>query len=324
VTRLRLGLIGCGGIARDVHLRNARRLRGVEVVALADPSASALAAAGALAPRAGLHADAADLLSRDDVDAVVVCAATASHAALALAALESGRHLYLEKPVTLTVEDGERVVAAARAAGVVAAVGFNRRFHPLVREARRRLHDGELGPVVRARTVFAEPAPAAGRPPWKLRRDTGGGAPLLLSLHHVDLLRFLLGGEAVAVGGAIRSIESEHDDCDLEFRFDGCDALVACSFVRPRGDEIELEDARGRLLRLSRYEGTLSLDGRPLLALPLLGPRLRAALRRTGDVSYRAALAAFLARVRGADVELPTLEDGLASLRAVLAAERLA
>ena len=321
---LRLGVIGCGAIARNVHLRNARRLRGVEVVALADPSSAALEAAGRLAPRAGLHDNADALLARQDVDAVLVSAASSSHAMLAIAVLEGGRHLYLEKPVALTVADGERVAAAARAAPVVAAIGFNRRFHPLVLEARRRLRDGTLGAVVAVRTEFSEPAGAEPRPEWKKRRVAGGGAPLQLALHHVDLLRFLLGSEPVAVGAEIRSVESEDDTAALHFRFDECEVVVECSSVRPRCDQLELVDGDGRALRVSRYDGVVTVSGRPVLTRRLVGPLARAALGRSGDLSYLPALRAFVERVGGRSIALPTVDDGLASLRAILSAELLA
>lgn len=321
---LRLGVVGCGNIAVLVHLRSARRLPAVDVVALADPSSAALGRAARLAPAATRHASVDDLLDEPGVDAVLVATPSAAHADTAVATLESGRHLYLEKPVGVTLGEGERVAAAASQAGVVSAVGFNRRFHPLLVGAAKALRTGSIGPPVRVRASFAEPPGDGSMPEWKQHRATGGGAPLDLASHQVDLCRWLTGAEPVAVAATLRSVRSEHDDATLVYAFGDCQAILECSFVQPRCDELELEDETGRTLRVSRYAGRLLLSGRPVRTRATSSARARVLLGRFGDLSYRAALAAFAARVRGGDVSLPTLDDGLASLRAIVEAEAIA
>ena len=96
---VRLGVVGCGAIAVSVHLRNARRIPGVEVTAIADPADDARVAAGRLAPRAVQLESPGDVMGCTDVDAVVVATPSATHTELALSALAAGKHLYLEKPV---------------------------------------------------------------------------------------------------------------------------------------------------------------------------------------------------------------------------------
>lgn len=321
---VRLAVVGCGAIAVHAHLRNARTLPGVELVGLVDPAPEALARAGAIAPAAATHATLAGLLgSSPPPDAVLVASPSGAHADDALAVLAAGCHLYLEKPIATTVEDGERVLAAARAAGVVAVIGFNRRVHPLVLEASRQLAEQRLAAeVTHATTAFCEPADAL--PGWKRSRATGGGAPLDLASHHVDLLRHLLGAEAVGVGGTVASQRSELDDCTLRFSLGDVAAEVTCSFTRPREDRVELHGGDGPVLELDRYRGVLRVRGRTLVTPALLRLRLRTRLRPYPDPSYRPALAAFLDAVRGRDSRAPTLADGLASLRAVVDAERRA
>ncbi len=320
---MRLGLAGCGAIATLVHLRSARALDGVEVVALADPDQAACARAARFAPAASHHLSVDALLAGSSVDAVVVCTPSGIHASGALSVLRAERHLYLEKPIAASLEEAEEVARIARATGVVAAMGFNRRFHPLVIEARHRLAaDGIAEEVTHAETVFSEPLePVAG---WKRLRSAGGGAPLDLATHHVDLLRHLLGRDAVGIGGRLRSCVSELDDCELRFALGEVTATVACSFLQPRQDRIELHGTRGALLVVDRYEGRLEVRSRPVRTRALTSLRLRAMARRTGDVSYRPALAAFVSAVRGHETTLPTIADGLASLRAIVGAEELA
>lgn len=93
--------------------------------------------------------DSYEAILRDPtIDAVVLATPHSQHEAQALAALAAGKHLFVEKPLTLEHESAQRVAAAAAKAGLVLAVGLNRRFHPSVCELRARVRDGRLGRVV--------------------------------------------------------------------------------------------------------------------------------------------------------------------------------
>jgi len=323
VQLVRVGAIGCGSIARTVHLPVLTRTAGVAITALADPDPASLAAAGRLAPNAARCSDADELLARDDVDAVLVTAPSGLHAELAVAVAEAGRHLYLEKPLATSLADGERVVAAARAAGIVAGIGFNRRFHPAIRRARSVVLAGGIGRVSRVRTTFTDPG--LNLPAWKLVRADGGGALLDLASHHVDLLRFLLDAEVENVTASVTSSRSEHDGAVLRLGLsDGAEAVIEVGFRAPQEDALELAGSLGAI-RIDRHRGSVQRrPGRLAPTTELLLLRIRLAVRPSSDPSYAAALRAFVARVRGADVALPTLDDGLASLAVVLAAEEAA
>ena len=320
---VRVGVIGCGTIARAVHLPVLLRTARVAVAALADPDPTALETAGRATPGAALCRDAGGLLARDDLDAVVVTAPSGHHAALALAVAGSGRHLYLEKPLATTRADGEAVVEAAKTAGIVAAIGFNRRFHPAILRARSVVRAGGIGRVTNVRATFTEPT--GEQPAWKLARAGGGGALLDLASHHVDLVRFLLDTEVEEIAATVTSRQSEHDDAILRLRLaGGAEAELEVGFRAPKADTIELTGSLGAI-RVDRHAGRVTKrPGRlaPNGALGLL--RLRLLVRPESDPSYALALRAFVACVRGEDVELPTLEDGLASLAVVLAAEETA
>jgi predicted dehydrogenase len=279
-----------------------RRTPGATLVAVADPSDAARAAAARLAPGADVYDDLASLLGSGRVDAVVVCAPSALHGPIALDVLEAGKHLYLEKPLAIDREGAERAAAAASGSGVVSAIGFNRRFHPAYLRLRNSLAEGGTGELRELRTRFCEPV-AGSLPSWKRERQTGGGALLDLASHHVDLVRFVAGDEVALESASIRSLVSEHDEAELVLRLaSGARAVIEVAFHGVRADVIEARCA-GRTLRADRHAG------------------LRSRLRPGWDPSYRFALRAFVDRVRGAPVLLPTLEDGLRSLEVVLAAE---
>ena len=228
---LRLGVVGCGAIASLVHLRSARAFEDVEVVGLADPLPSALERGARLAPAAALFESVEELMAGCAPDAVVVASPSSTHAEVASVVLASGAHLYLEKPIAADLASAEALAARAADAGTVAAVGFNRRFHPVVLQAQRLIATGCMSEIVEIETMFAEPHDVATMPAWKTSRRSGGGAPLDLGSHHVDLARLLLGRDLEAVGGEARSLHSDLDDCSLTFRADACRVTVGCSFA---------------------------------------------------------------------------------------------
>jgi predicted dehydrogenase len=138
LVRLRVGVVGGGLIAQAMHLPYLRLLSDrFETVALADPSARVRAG---VARRFGIsttYPGHGELLQRTDLDAVLICAPAAAHAETALAALDAGVHVFVEKPMCLTVAAADDIVKAAREAGRVVQVGYMNRFDP----AYERMHD---------------------------------------------------------------------------------------------------------------------------------------------------------------------------------------
>jgi len=327
---VRVGVVGCGMLARSVHLPNLARMQGVEVIALADTEAAGLAAAGQLAPRASHHSAPDGLLAREDVEAVLISTPPATHADLALAALAAGKHVYVEKPLATSLADAERLLAAWRATGLVGMVGFTYRFHRLVVEARERLRGGAIGEIVAARSVFS-----TGRhdlPAWKRSAATGGGPLLDLVSHDADLVRFVLGREVrevFATGGA----GEDPDTVSLLLRIDGgIPVQLQASLGSVEEAVLEVYGRTGMVavdryaslrLRLSgigaRGPGTRLAGGAAELArLPYLLSKLHAP---AGEPAFRAALEAFAAAVRGSGPAEPDLLDGFRSLAVVAAAE---
>jgi myo-inositol 2-dehydrogenase/D-chiro-inositol 1-dehydrogenase len=329
--RLRFGLVGCGAIASYAHLRVLRGLAGAELVGVADPDPDARARARRLA-RVTVHDRSGDLLGRDDVDAVVICAPTPVHAELGVAAAAAGKHFYVEKPLATSSEEAGEVLAAAARAGVVGAVGFNRRLHPLYEQARRTLHAGRIGPVRAVLMAFCEPKPADAMPRWMLRRETGGGVLLDLASHHFDSLRWFLDDEIGDVRATIRSEQSEDDTASVQLSMrNGVAVQGFFSFRAGHADYLEFVGEQGTL-RVDRYRSNLELRLRRrrgygifrAWALPspdVASWRLQRPFRRVREVSFRRSLEAYVDLVRGRPRGLATLEDGLRSLEAVLAAE---
>jgi predicted dehydrogenase len=323
---VRIGLLGCGAVACDQHLPALRRMMGAVVVGLADPDPAARDRAARLAPGADVHPDAGELLGRSDVDAVVIAAPTPLHAELAVAAARSGKHVYVEKPLATSEAEANRVLEEVARSGVTATVGFNRRRHPVYEQARRLLDAGRIGDVRLVQTAFCEPVDLHELPEWKRTRAAGGGVLLDLASHHFDLVRWFLNAEIEVVQARTRSGRSEQDEAWTELSTStGAEVQSLFSYRAAHADFIEFFGERGRL-RVDRHRGALVVH-RPRRS----GYGIRrdwspsaGRLLRRGDPSYGRALGAFVQRLNGAQVETPSLEDGLRSLQAVLAAERLA
>jgi predicted dehydrogenase len=127
--KLRVGIVGCGEVTQTIHLPTLLRLRDhFEVTALCDISGKVRAGVGAQVPWASQHADGESLLQQSHVDAVLVANPHALHAETALCALAAGKHVLVEKPLCTSIEEADRLEAAARASGAVVQVGYMRRY----------------------------------------------------------------------------------------------------------------------------------------------------------------------------------------------------
>jgi myo-inositol 2-dehydrogenase / D-chiro-inositol 1-dehydrogenase len=332
---LRIGLIGCGHMGRFVHLNILRRLPQVEVVALAESDAQRRKAASRKVPRAAAFADYHELLDRSEIDATVICLPNALHAEAATAALQSGKHLYLEKPIAINLDDGRKLLEVWRRSGRVAMIGFSYRFNPLHQQVRRHIQAGRLGELIAVRSVFT--TPPRRMPEWKQRRASGGGALLDLASHHVDLVRFWFDQRPLEVHATIKSERVEADTATLELRF--ANGLVIQSFFSMSSvddDRFEIYGRNGKL-SLDRYNSwavqITSLTRSPSAfhrfsqAVAWL-PRSRFAISKlfaqANEPSFAAALAHFVTAARNGSPASPDFEDGFQSLAVIIAAEESA
>ncbi len=334
-TPLKVGLIGCGSIAQLVHLNILTGLAEVGLVALAEPDPQRRHAASRRAPAAVACASYQELLALPQVEAVVICLPNALHAEAAVAALEQGKHVYLEKPLAVSLDEGRRVLAAWRRAGVVGMIGFNLRFQPLFQTAKQHLQSGRLGELVGARSTRSSVTQTL--PSWKYHRQSGGGVLLDLASHHIDLLYFLFGQAVRAVFAELRSQRSEDDSAMLQLRL--ADGLVVQSLFslnaveedrfevygqagklmvdRYLSLEVEVLDATRKFSRSSRLLGKLhALVRTPSLLGKIVAPRR--------EPSYRAALAHFVRAARAGRPTSPDFWDGYRSLAVIAAAEESA
>jgi myo-inositol 2-dehydrogenase/D-chiro-inositol 1-dehydrogenase len=192
MTPLAVGIIGAGWIARR-HAPAIDAADGVDLVAVCDAELSR-AEAIAAPRRARSYGDWTDMLEGERLDALWVCTPPLLHREPAVAALDRGIHVYLEKPIARTVADGEAIAATAARADAICMVGYQ--WHAselldLVREAT----SGQTIGLLTGRNY----GPVAGRP-WFIDRAQGGGQILERGSHHIDLQR--------AIAGEIEAVEA--------------------------------------------------------------------------------------------------------------------
>ena len=185
-----VALVGAGRMGAFHGSSLARRIPGARLVAVADP-------APGIAERLGADracTDPAEAFADPAVHAVVIAAPARFHADLVVAAARAGKAVFCEKPMALSLPDADRAIDAARAAGVLLQIGFNRRFAPDWQAARALLDDGRLGTPRVLRSVTRDPG---GFDPSRVPPDTIFNETLI---HDFDALRFLNpGAEAVEV-----------------------------------------------------------------------------------------------------------------------------
>ena len=192
--KVRIGLVGAGAIMRLSHGPVIARSGIAEVAAVFDV---ALARAEAIAAEFGGKAfdDLEAMLDKGGVDAVVVATPNLHHHDGVIAAAERGKHVLCEKPLAVTVAECRRMVEACDKAGVVLQVGFNQRFWSQVQIAKALIDAGFIGKIHQMRSIYSEKStayPAATRYRYDLAQS-GGATIVDLTIHRIDMARFLVG-----------------------------------------------------------------------------------------------------------------------------------
>jgi predicted dehydrogenase/threonine dehydrogenase-like Zn-dependent dehydrogenase len=299
-----VAVIGAGAFARST-LVPALHGGGAKLVAVA--SSRGLSAAD-VASRFGFEraAPVDEILSDDDIDAVVIATRHSSHAALASAALRAGKAVFVEKPLALTWEQLAEVETAV-AADSVLMVGFNRRFAPLVERLQTEL--GRVGDLVLSMRVNAGPLPDDH---WLHDAEDGGGRLLGEGCHFVDLLAHLAGSPAVSAHAVAVPQPGRPIHCSDSFtahvRFgDAVGTLVYSGSGDPRLPKERLEAFGGAAAAV--------LDDFRRLTVQRNGKRRE--WKSSHDKGHRAEIKRFLAGVAG-EAEPPSVQSFLDSTRLTL------
>lgn len=332
--RLRLGIIGCGWATANLHVPALRRIPEYAVVALADVDKDRVEECGSRWEVPHRFTEALRLIEHPDIDAVAVCVPPGDHANLATAAIKAGRHVFIEKPLTLTVDHADRVLECAKGTTAKVLVGFNLRWHRLVRQAKAMLDAGRLGSLTLLRTVFTNALCHDERiVAWRRDRSLGGGVIQDLAVHHFDLWRFLLSAEVREISVSARSERWQDEAAVISARMAN-GMLVSSVFASGTSESHELEcyGQAGKLhLSCYRSDGLRIFTGEKrnhfgifeeATARARALPRILSGIRLGGEIfaSYDAQWRHFLDCIQSGAPVACSVEDGKRAVELAVAA----
>lgn len=247
-----LGIIGCGEATETFHLPSLKSLDNVNVYALSDPDEIRLSTLGDKFKVKNLYDDPDELINHPEVEAIAVCAPSEYHFSLGMSALTAGKHLFLEKPVALRLEESEKLIKKAADCSLKAFPGFNLRWHRNVRKVKVCMQNNILGPIRLIRSVIT--ANQSNVAEWRKNRGLGGGAIIDLAIHHFDLLSYLFDAEVEEVYA--KSISSDIQDEAALVTLKMSDDILSSSVfscLSSIGNEIEIYGHLGSL-KISLYD----------------------------------------------------------------------
>ena len=192
-----VGVIGVGAIGR-LHSENyATKVPGASLVGIADVNT---AAANELASKLGVktvYADYRQLLAAPNVDAVVVATPPFLKKDITLAAAEKHKHVFCEKPMTLSLKEADEMISAVQRSGIKFQVGYQKRSDTSFMQARKAVETGEIGKIILARAHNRDPPTTVGG--WSADPKKSGSVFLDTSSHDFDALRYLTGSEVTRI-----------------------------------------------------------------------------------------------------------------------------
>jgi predicted dehydrogenase len=287
VERVRVAVIGLGWPGQQ-HVAAYQRLPDVDLVAICDINRTLLAQTQAATGVPRAVASVEELLNLADLDAVSVCLPNFLHAPVAIAALESGRHVLCEKPLARTVEEGEQIAEAVARTGRVFMMALNNRFRPDMLALKQLVDEGGLGEIYYGKASWLRRTWNPIVRGWFTNRAQSGGGPLIdLGVHMLDLALWYMGNpHPAAVSGATYSLFREQvarqigsiDTEDLATGFvrlvDGRTVTVEASWIGftelPDMVTCNLFGTRGgATVERSTGRASLRIFSEPTLGLPL-------------------------------------------------------
>lgn len=316
----RVAVIGVGSMGKN-HARVYSELPEAELVAVADENEANATSVGNTFGARG-YTDYRALLEKEKPEAVSIAVPTALHETVALAALEAGAHILVEKPIAATLEEGQHIIEAARRYQRCLMVGHIVRFNPAIQLLKIKLQSGELGRIFQIFCRRAGPFPA---------RIRDVGVVIDLAPHDVDIMRFLVEQDPDRVyAETAQRIHTEHEDLlfgMLHFP-SGITGALEINWLTPtKVREVLVLGERG-LFRVDDlvqdlyfYENAQA-SGELWPTLRTIKGVSEGTLTRFTMQRYeplKAELQAFLKAVRGQVAVPVTGEDGLAALRLALA-----
>jgi UDP-N-acetylglucosamine 3-dehydrogenase len=225
VKRINVSVIGCG-VWGSNHARVYKEVPSINLKSVADTDKNRVEEIAKKHSIEG-YTDFQKIIDDKDVEAVSICTPTVTHAKLALLAIESGKHVLVEKPMTNTVKEAKQLIKAAEKHDVKLAVGFVERFNPAVQEAFKLINEGQIGKIILAHTSRVSRRPA---------RIGDVGVVKDLGIHDIDIISqlFQVNPEYIfATCGSIDHSFEDYANINLSYS-DNRNAFIETNWLTPR------------------------------------------------------------------------------------------
>jgi predicted dehydrogenase len=333
---VKVGVIGCGKVAMGRHLPILKDLDDAVVTAIADVDQEKLVSAKEKFQIAKSYLGHGQLLQESDVDAVAICVPLQFHAEIALDAIDAQKHILLEKPLAMSLDEADKLIECAAHVDRKIMVGYNKRWHRLVRKIKEIIQEGSLGEVRMIQVVFSTGHRNRYIPEWRLHRKKGGGNLIENGSHFYDLWHFFLQKDIQKVSASSYSTDKVDDEPSIVTAETENGVFLNCVLSDFLPDRFELEifgEEKVLHASLHRY------DGLEFIPLGSYAGNVKSRLRRTAgflkeiptglrqarrggdyETSYRTMWRHFLDAIHSDTPVECTLEDGRRSLQVALAA----
>ena len=237
MARLRWGVIGAGGIAERRTIPGMMNANNAELVAVMEINMELAEKCRAKWDCKRAYDKVEDLLADPEVDAVYIASPVWLHAQQAMAAADAGKHILIEKPLAMTSEEGEKVVAYCNEKGVKIAAGLMMRFGAYVQAMKKAIADGKIGKVVSGYSQFTcwyPDMPGA----WRQSKKMGGGGAMMdMGVHCIDLMQYVTGSKVKEVAAFQDTLSFNYeveDSSTVLLRMEnGCQCVVQSNFNIP-------------------------------------------------------------------------------------------
>jgi myo-inositol 2-dehydrogenase/D-chiro-inositol 1-dehydrogenase len=235
---LNLGVIGAGKIG-TLHAKNISLFTDARVLAIADVNRVASENLAKQVSAKKIYSSYFDLIKDNDIDGVIISLPNNMHYEVSMAAIDAGKHVFCEKPLSLNVGEAEDIVKKVKGHDVKFQMGYNRRFDPSYEKVKKLIAEGIIGNIIMANSNTLDPEPHSG---WEANETLSGGILFTSCCHDFDLLYWLLGSEVrkICVESAGDFGKDERVLCLLSFK-NNVLGIVSTFEACPYGHDVKTE-----------------------------------------------------------------------------------
>lgn len=238
---IQFAIVGCGHIAKK-HVEAIQKAPGAELVAVCDTNPQRLQEYVTEYGVKG-YTDLAEMLQDDAIDVVNICTPSGYHASLAVQAADAGKHLIVEKPIALTLEDADAIIDACNRNGVKLSVVHPNRFRPAIKVLKQAMEEGRFGKLSHANATvrWNRNQEYFDKDPWRGTKALDGGVLMNQAIHNLDLMLWMMGDpEEVSSFSATRLRNIEAEDVSVgvvRFKNGALGVVEAAVTIYPRNLE---------------------------------------------------------------------------------------